>query len=62
MTEDNQSVRQTAPAAATLNAPEVTPTLDFQAIAKGSKTVLIRLDETVYTLRLTKNKRLILQK
>ena len=36
--------------------------VDFQTIAKGSTTVLIRLDDTLYTLRRTKNNRLILQK
>lgn len=43
--------------------PAATPTIvDFQTIANGSATVLVRLDDSVYTLRRTKNNRLILQK
>ncbi|MEO1529227.1 MAG: hemin uptake protein HemP [Planctomycetota bacterium] len=45
-----------------VESPAEMPVVDFASIAKGSTTVLIRLDDSLYTLRRTKNNRLILQK
>lgn len=41
---------------------ELLPTIDFEEIAQGSNTVLIKFQGSVYTLKRTKNQRLILQK
>ncbi len=38
------------------------PMLNFDVIASGKKVVYIRFGETIYTLKRTRNDRLILQK
>ncbi|MEL6104925.1 MAG: hemin uptake protein HemP [Planctomycetota bacterium] len=61
MTEEKEAEAGADRAASRVPA-EPTKVIDFQSIANGSTTVLIRLDDTLYTLRRTKNNRLILQK